>query len=423
MRIAVIGSGISGLSAAYYLSKHHDVTVYEKDKRLGGHTATIDVYHNAEHHMIDTGFIVFNERTYPNFISLLNELGVAFEPTSMGFSVSAVQESGISGKKPSNLEYAGNSLNTLFAQRKNLVSPKFLRMVSDILRFNRLASKLVTRLDEYYMTLEDFLNKYKFSKEFRDHYLIPMGSAIWSSSFDNMLRFSAAFFIRFFYNHGLLSVMNKPQWYVVKGGSKSYIPSLISSFENNIQLGAEIKKVIRKDGKAVIYFAGGLKHVFDEVVFACHSDQALALLGDPSDDEVEVLGAMPYKNNSVILHTDERLLPRDKKVWSSWNYFLAKDKSALPILTYNMNILQKLESKHNYCVTLNADDLIDPEKILGKYNYAHPQFSVTSTLAQQRWQEINGVNRTWFCGAYWANGFHEDGVVSALRVSDAIGKG
>ncbi len=408
MKIAVIGSGISGLTVANGLSEDHEVHVLEKDRRIGGHTATIDVEYGGESHAIDTGFIVFNDRTYPNFIALLERLGVNSQKSSMSFSVS---------EPSADFEYAGNSLATLFAKKRHLVSPQFWSMLADIVRFNKRAERdLESGNVDNTTTLGQYLKRNRYSQAFSDFYLIPMGAAIWSASCEQMMRFPLHFFVRFFSNHGLLSVFNKPTWRVLEGGSRSYLPKLTAPFSNNIRTDIHIQSVSRQTDAVELTFESGGSEYFDHVVFACHSDQALALLADPSGAEQEVLGAIRYQDNSVILHTDTRLLPKREKVWSSWNYRLHSDKSSLPSLTYNMNILQNLNSDYVFCVSLNSDDLIDDNKIIGRYHYAHPQFDLASAAAQQKKNLISGLNRTSYCGAYWANGFHEDGVVSALDV-------
>ena len=413
MKIAIIGAGISGLTAAYLLHKQHQVSVFESADRIGGHTATIDVDYHDEQHKIDTGFIVFNDRTYPNFMRLLSELNVDYQKSSMGFSVF---------DPVTGLEYAGNNLDTLFAQRKNLFSFKFLRMVKDILRFNKQGTQELASVDDH-LSLEAYLIKHQYSREFCEYYLIPMASAIWSASSDQILQFPILFFLSFFHNHGLLSVKNRPQWYVIAGGSSAYLKPLTAGFKDKIMLNSDIVRVVRNTDQVVLHFADGQEQYFDHVIFATHSDQALALLADPSVQEREILGAIPYQENSVVLHTDTRLLPNTKKTWSSWNYQLQFDSSRLPILTYNMNILQGLQSAHTYCVTLNADEYIQRDKIIGRYRYAHPQFSIDTKKAQCRKQEICGVNATSYCGAYWANGFHEDGVSSAMDAVSRINAG
>lgn len=420
MKVAIIGSGISGLTAAYLLNKQHDITLFEKEVRLGGHTATIDFSLDGKDYAIDTGFIVFNDNTYPNFIKLLGQLGVSYSPTSMGFSVSCPK---------TGLEYAGNNLNTLFAQRRRLFDLSFWCMLKDIIRFNKQAQYDYANDNiPADLTLGEYLAINKYSDKFAHYYLVPMGAAIWSASFAAMKQFPVVFFVKFFFNHGLLDITNRPQWRVITGGSKSYIAPLTKSFEDKIVTRAHITQVKRLTNGVNIQFDDGRVEHFDQVVFATHSDQALALLADASDKEQEVLGDIPYQTNSVVLHFDESMLPKSKRTWSSWNYLLKEsintdgDSEQLPVLTYNMNILQGIKSEKTFCVTLNAEKDIAKEKIVGRYYYAHPQFSRKAIQAQMRWDEINGVNNTWFCGAYWANGFHEDGVVSALRVAERFGE-
>jgi len=414
MKIAIIGSGISGLTAAYVLNRKHDITVFEKSDRIGGHTATVDItLPDGERQAIDTGFIVYNEWTYPNFINLLGQLGMEGKKTDMTFSVHSNR---------SGLEYAGSNLNTLFCQRRNLLRPAFWRMVKDILRFNKEAVQDLDngKLTEA-MTLGEYLASRHYSREFVRDYLVPMGAAIWSASTEAMLEFPLIFFVRFFKNHGLLSVTNRPQWFVIPGGSRAYLEPLTAAFKNRIRTSAKITSVKRKTESVLIHSERG-EETFDHVVFACHSDEALALLGDASPIEKSILGALPYQMNDVVLHTDTRLLPENPLAWSSWNYHLTADEQPHAVLTYDMNILQGLQSRHTFCVTLNHTAAIDPEKILGRYQYSHPVFTLEGIHAQQRWAEINGVNRSWFCGAYWRNGFHEDGVVSALQVTQQFGE-
>jgi len=410
MRIAIIGTGISGLTAAYILQRKHDITVYESAGRIGGHTATIKFELDNKPYAIDTGFIVFNDWTYPNFIQLLEQLGVDSLDTSMGFSVSC-EKTGI--------EYAGKNLNTVFAQRRNIFSPYFLRMTKDILRFNKEA---LADLDQdniaSHITLGEYLKKNGYSQQFAEYYLIPMGAAIWSMSCERIYAFPLRFFVAFFKNHGLLNLKDRPTWRVIKGGSSAYLPALTSSFTDKIKLNSDIKAIERTSDTVVIHHSNGESEHYDEVVIATHSDQALKLLSDPSQQEKEVLGGIPYEDNSVILHYDDTLLPKNKKTWSSWNYKLRETNNRQPTLTYNMNILQGLRDKKTFCVTLNDDQYITPDKIIGKYTYAHPQFTLAGEKTKKKWNTINGVNRTWFCGAYWGNGFHEDGVVSALRVAE-----
>ncbi len=412
MDIAVIGSGISGLACAHYLSTAHRVTVFEAGSQVGGHTATVDVKLGTRRYAIDTGFIVYNDWTYPKFIALLDDLGVSSKPTSMGFSV----------RDPaSGLEYSGTNLDSLFAQRRNLVSPRFLRMVRDILRFNResVADLEQGRLDES-ETLGEYLRRNHYSAAFQEQYLVAMGSAIWSADCDTITRFPVSFFLRFFRNHGLLSVGNRPQWRVIEGGSREYLRPLCRRFEDRIVCGSPVRGVRRREeGGVSLRFADGREQQFDQVVIAAHSDQALAMLSDPSTAERDILGALPYQSNEVVLHTDTRLLPRNRKTWSSWNYQLGGNREQA-VVTYNMNILQGIDAPETFCVTLNNTAEINPHKILGTFHYDHPVFSLSGIAAQQRWQEINGVRDTWYCGAYWHNGFHEDGVSSALRVANAL---
>lgn len=413
MKIAVIGSGIAGLTSAYLLNRSHDVTVFESSDWIGGHTHTVDVQIDGRHHAIDTGFIVFNDWTYPNFIRLLSQLGVAFKPTEMSFSVHDPR---------TGVEYNGNNLNSLFAQRRNILSPGFWGMLRDILRFNRQAPlDLQEQRISAEMTLGDYLEAGGYGPRFIKHYIVPMGAAIWSMSLADMLGFPLQFFVRFFKNHGLLSVNNRPQWCVIEGGSSSYIEPLTRSFHQHIRLNCPVHKVERTCDGVVIHSSAG-SETFDHVVFACHSDQALALLSDPSQAEQEILGALPYADNDVVLHTDTRLLPDRKLAWASWNYRLTGDAQTQAAVTYDMNILQGIDSATTFCVSLNQTPMINPLKILARYTYAHPQYSLAAVAAQARWQELNGAQNTHYCGAYWANGFHEDGVVSALRVAAAFGE-
>ena len=414
MKIAIIGTGISGLTAAYLLNRKHDITVFEANDTIGGHTATVDIQMpDGEKLAIDTGFIVYNEWTYPNFIKLLTQLGITGQKTEMSFSVHDDR---------SGLEYGGNNLNTLFTQRMNLLKPSFLWMVRDILRFNKASiADLESGLLPPDMTLADYLKKNHYSQEFVAHYLVPMGAAIWSASTQVMLAFPLLFFVRFLKNHGLLSISERPQWYVVPGGSREYIKPLTQGFADRIRLSTPVTGIIRdSDGVTLTTAHGG--EFFDAVVIASHSDQALAMLQDASAAETEILTAIPYQANDVVLHTDTRLLPDHQRAWSSWNYHLTADEQSHAVLTYDMNILQGLQSAHTFCVTLNHTAAIDPAKILRRFSYSHPVFTLEGMQAQQRWHEINGANHTWFCGAYWRNGFHEDGVASALRVCEAFGE-
>ncbi|MCK6186158.1 FAD-dependent oxidoreductase [Pseudomonas sp. EYE_354] len=413
MKIAIIGSGIAGLTSAYLLSRQHEITLFEAGDRIGGHTHTVDVSVDGKHYAVDTGFIVFNDWTYPNFIRLLGQIGVTFKPTEMSFSVH---------DENTRFEYNGNNLNSLFAQRRNILSPGFWGMLRDILRFNRQAPlDLQEQRISPEMTLGDYLKAGGYGERFVRHYIVPMGAAIWSMSLADMLGFPLQFFVRFFKNHGLLSVNNRPQWCVIKGGSSRYIEPLTRNFREHIRLNCAVHGVERDADGVVIHSAAGTE-AFDKVVFACHSDQALALLGDPSQAEQEILGALPYADNDVVLHTDTRLLPDRKLAWASWNYRLSGATQTQAAVTYDMNILQGIDSETTFCVSLNQTAMINPLKILARYTYAHPQYSLAAVAAQNRWQELAGTRHTFYCGAYWANGFHEDGVVSALRVAQAFGE-
>lgn len=413
MNIAIVGTGISGLSAAYLLNRDHDITVFESEDRIGGHTATIDVTVDGTDYAIDTGFIVYNDWTYPNFIRLMDEIGVESQVTEMSFSVKC----DLSG-----LEYGGNNLNTLFAQRRNLFKPSFIKMLWDIVRFNKesIADLEANRIAQD-MTLGQYLKQKGYGAVFTNKYLIPMGSAIWSSSTEDMFNFPLLFFVRFFKNHGLLSVNNRPQWRTIKGGSKQYLGPLTVSFKDRIRLSSAVQSVQRHSDGVTLTLADGSSEHFDQVVLACHSDQALKLLAEPCDAETEILSAIPYQSNDVVLHTDDSLLPKHQLAWSSWNYWLRSEQQERAILSYDMNILQNIEAPVTFCVTLNATEEIANHKILGQYRYSHPVFSLQSVAAVARWEEINGVNNTWFCGAYWANGFHEDGATSGIRVAKALG--
>ena len=410
-KIAIIGSGISGLTAAYHLNPTADITVFEKNDYIGGHTATKMINLQGIEYAVDTGFIVFNDRTYPRFTALLDATGVKSKDTTMGFSVSCPERS---------FEYAGTNFNTLFAQRKNLFSPRFYGMLKDIARFNNLAQKHYSSgLLDPEMSLDDYLLENRFGELFKKNYIYPMASAIWSASIDNVRQFNALFFIRFFVNHGLLSISDRPQWKVIQGGSKSYIPALTRGFEDKIKLNSHITGIRRFAHGVELHFENS-SQMFDHVVFACHSDQALSLLKDPSKEEIDILKSIPYQDNTVTLHTDSSLLPDRKLAWSSWNYRLGESDDELPLLTYNMNMLQGLDSPETICVTVNGSNQIERSKIISEYTYAHPVFGASSVAAQNSWQQINGQHRTWFCGAYWGNGFHEDGVVSAERVAGEI---
>lgn len=412
MKIAVIGSGISGLVTSYLLKGQHEITLFEKNDYLGGHTATKELQGQHQGVSIDTGFIVFNDRTYPNFQKFLARLGVGYKNTEMSYSVS---------NTANGLEYNGNTLATLFADKKNLFNLKFYKLLHDILRFNKQA-KLAYKSGELDpdLTLGEFLDRHGYNSYFRVNYLMSMGAAIWSSSIREMEQFPLLFFVRFFVNHGLLEVKERPQWYVIEGGSNQYIKAWLAQCHDQVQIHTGATQVIRGElGVKVI--ADDQHYDFDRVIFACHSDEVLALLGEQaSADEHQVLGNIPYQLNDVVLHTDISRLPSHKGAWAAWNYMLDDANANLATLTYNMNILQGLNSSTTYCVSLNQTEKIDPKQIIGRYTYAHPVFNQRSFRAQQQKKLIQGKHFSYFCGAYWYNGFHEDGVRSALDVVKAL---
>ncbi|MDD9174110.1 FAD-dependent oxidoreductase [Aliivibrio finisterrensis] len=414
-KIAIVGSGISGLVCAYVLSRKYHVTLFEANDYIGGHTATKRVIAEGKEWDIDTGFIVFNDRTYPNFIELLSQLGIKGQESEMSFSVKNV----ISG-----LEYNGHNLNTLFAQRSNIFNTKFLSLISEILRFNKQCKELWEREHiDTDSTLGDMLYDDGYSTYFAEHYILPMGAAIWSSSLQDMKAFPLHFFIRFFHNHGLLDIANRPQWYVIPNGSSSYISPLIERFKDNIHLNSPVTGISRHSEGISLTIKNTEVHEFDEVILACHSNQSLAMLTDVTNREKEVLSKLTYQENEVVLHTDETLLPMQKRAWAAWNYHLdVTDKNRPSSVTYNMNILQGLNTEDTtFCVTLNNSPLINESKILGSYKYDHPVFNADTISSQQRRNEICGHNHTHFAGAYWYNGFHEDGVRSALDVCQRFG--
>ncbi len=404
MKIAIIGAGISGNTLAWHLYQHHEITVYEAGPYIGGHTHTHQVNAFGKTYNIDTGFIVYNDWTYPNFINMLNLLEVETQSSAMSFSVR---------DEATGLEYNGTSLNSLFAQRINLVRPSFLMMIKDILRFNKEAPLLLSE-EEQDIPLGEYLIKHRYGQSFIKRYIIPMGSAIWSADPEQMFKIPAKFFIRFFHNHGMLSVSDRPEWRVIKGGSQAYVEKLTSQFKDRVKLNTAVQKVTRSADGVMIESTNNPPEHFDFVFFACHSDQALAILQDATKDESDILGAIPYQNNEIVLHTDSTLMPKKKLAWAAWNYHVTTEKLGLATLTYNMNILQSLNSPEPFLVTLNHTSKIHPEKIIKTIHYKHPVFTPEGIAAQLRHGEISGINRTAYAGAYWRNGFHEDGVVSAL---------
>jgi uncharacterized protein len=406
MRIAIVGTGVSGLVCAHLLGRRHDVTVFEADPRPGGHAHTVRIDLPDETHEVDTGFLVYNERNYPGLVRLFDGLGVATKASDMSFSVS----DDVSG-----VEWRGTSLTTLFAQRRNALRPTFLRMLADVVRFNRTARALLTDEHPTDRSLAELLAEGRWSSRFVEWYLIPMGSSIWSADPSTFLDMPAVTFARFFDNHGLLDYGDQPSWRTVDGGSRRYVEAILAPLGDAVRLSSPVAKVTRRDDGVEIHTDMGPER-FDHVVLATHSDQALRLLSDPSVPEREVLGAIRYQPNRATLHTDERLLPRSRRAWASWNYHRLADQPRLATLTYRMASLQGIESAHEILVTLNRDDAIRDDRVLARFDYAHPVFDVAAIAAQRRHEELNGARRTWFCGAYWGYGFHEDGVQSARAV-------
>jgi predicted NAD/FAD-binding protein len=403
MRIAIIGTGIAGNVAAYRLCREHDITVYEAAGHVGGHSHTHTVVQGDRSHQVDTGFIVFNDWTYPGFVALLEELGVASQASAMSFSVR---------NDATGMEYNGTTVNTLFAQRSNLVRPSFLAMVRDILRFNRHAPQLL-RQPAGEVPLGELLRSHRYSQSFIDNYIVPMGAAIWSTSPGSMLAFPARFFVRFLMNHGMLTINDRPQWRTVAGGSARYVAKLTAPFQDRIRLRTPVEWIRRQPGGVILKAVGQESIRYDAVFLACHSDQALQLLADPTTAEREVLTAIPYQRNDAVLHTDARLMPRRKLAWACWNYHSLPQREGPLALTYNMNMLQGIESAEPLLVTLNDDGAIDPARVILRTTYHHPVFTPAAVVAQARHRELNGHLGTYYCGAWWRHGFHEDGVVSA----------
>jgi predicted NAD/FAD-binding protein len=410
MRVAIVGGGVSGLVAAYLLSRRHDVQLFEAAGYAGGHTRTVTVHDAGGALAVDTGFIVYNERTYPLFTRLLAGLGVAGRDTTMSFSVRCDR---------TGLEYNGTSLDGLFADRRQLVSPGFLGMLRDILRFNREGPAEAAQADGD--SVGAFLARQRYGKRFRDHYLLPMGASIWSCPAGAFLEFPIAFVMAFFANHGLLHLRDRPTWKVIAGGSARYVEALIAPLAGHVHLHAPVTGIRRHDDGVTVRTAGGL-HTFDEVVLACHADQALRLLEDPSAGERELLGAFPYHPSTAVLHTDARWLPTRRRAWAAWNYRVPASPADPPTVTYHMNRLQHLDTETQYCVSLNPSGPIAAGTEIGRYVYHHPRFTAGRVGAQRRHAELVRRRRTSYCGAYWGYGFHEDGVRSALAVAAAFGE-
>lgn len=415
MRIAIIGTGISGSLVARLLSTQHDVTVFESNDSPGGHANTVDVRVSGKEFSVDTGFMVFNRRTYPNFCRLLEMLEITSQASDMSFSVSSSR---------TGIEYQGSSLNGLFAQRLNCVRPSFLRMLRDIARFNRAGMNAAqTNNLRDGQTVRQFLGEHGIGKAFIDQYLVPMAAAIWSSKPTAILDFPAEFMIGFFANHGLMQIRDRPQWRTIIGGSRKYVQALLDPIRDRVRLNCPVESVERTGEQIKLTTSGGQTSLFDEVVFASHADQSLKMLGDASARERDVLSAFPYQPNEAVLHTDIRLLPRSRRAWASWNYHIPAGKEAGASVTYDLSRLQNHDSSTPILLTLNESQSIDPAKVIREFTYQHPAYSGDSIAAQQKFEQISGVNRTHFCGAYWGYGFHEDGVNSALAVARHFGIG
>lgn len=407
MKIAVVGSGISGLVCAYLLSDEHEVTVFEANNYVGGHTHTVPVTQAGKHYAVDTGFIVFNERTYPNFCNLLKKLNVRSMATTMSFALRCDR---------TGLEYNSASFKGLFAQRANLFRPSFYGMLKDVLRFNREAKAFLQRRKDISITMKEFLDAHQFGAMFREKYLVPMMSAIWSADPKRVHEFPAVSFLQFFENHGLLSVKDQPQWRVVRGGSARYVEKMLSAIPRGVRLNTPIESIRRYPDRVEVFPRKAKAEIFDHVVVATHSDQALAMIEDPTGVEQDVLGSIPYQRNHVVLHTDAEVLPKRRQAWGSWNYRIPENPQALASVSYNMNMLQQLNAPDPFIVSLNYTGAIAPEKVLMQMVYHHPVYTWKSLAMQKRQSEINGVFRTHYCGTYWGYGFHEDGVKSALAV-------
>jgi predicted NAD/FAD-binding protein len=413
VRVAVIGTGISGLVAAERLCARHELTVFEAGDHVGGHTNTIDVDEGGRRLAIDTGFIVFNQRTYPRFIELMTRLGVAWQPSDMSFSVRC---------EASGIEYGGSSLDQLFAQRRNALRPSFLCVVRDLQRFYREAPAVLAdeRPGAADVTLGDWLRERRYSRAFIDRHLVPLASAVWSARTDRLLDFPLRFLVRFFDNHGFLQLRDRPQWLVIRAGSRSYVGPLTARFADRIRLRTPVARIVRRDGGVIVSTGPGAEERFDRAVLACHSDQALRVLADATPLERELLSAFEYQRNEAVLHTDPAVMPRLRRAWSSWNYHVAEAASELPTVSYWMNRLQGLSCERDYFVTLNRSAEIDPRRVVRSFVYHHPSFSPAAVRAQARHGEIDGRHGVHFCGAYWGFGFHEDGVRSGLAAAAGL---
>ncbi len=411
MRIAIVGAGVSGMVAAQLLHRSHEIVVFEAGERAGGHAHTVRVDTPNQTHHVDTGFMVFNDRNYPNFERLLGQLGVVAQPASMSFGVSDGH---------GDFEYNSASPNGLFAKRAHLTTPWFHRMIADLARFNRRARELLTGVGGD-ISLAAWLAEHRFSEAFVQRLIVPQVSAVWSADPRQMWSFPARFVAEFFDNHGMLAFTGRPRWSTVEGGSQSYVRALVAPWRHCLRLSTPVDSIERREDGVLLKPRGGESERFDEVVIATHSDQALAMLADADVHEHEVLGALPYQANEAVLHTDAALLPRRRRAWASWNYHLLDTQTERAAVTYHMNRLQSLQADRELCVTLNRTASIDPSQVIRTIPYAHPVYTTEGVRAQARHGEISGRNRTHYCGAYWGWGFHEDGVVSALVVGRHFG--
>ena len=405
MKIAIIGSGVSGLTAAHLLHDEHDITVYEANDYIGGHVNTVSIKELSNTIEVDTGFIVFNDWTYPNFESLISNLDIEVQDSEMSFS---------SRCETSGYEWSGNGLRGLIFNQSNWYRKYSYNILFDVIRFNKLAKKSLTHLSQN-ITLDEFLRTHQFSNAFIDHYILPMGAAIWSSCADQIKDYPASSFLNFFFNHGLLNLKNRPQWKTIKNGAKQYVKKLCEPFRDKILLNSPVEGITRSNLGVVIHCRGANPISYDHVFIACHSDQALKLLQTPTSLEEKILGNIKYQSNSATLHTDPSYMPSRKRAWSAWNYYIPSEASDTVIVTYYMNRLQKLNTSTDYFVTLNYEENINPKNIVRSIHYSHPIFNQAAINAQNRLLSINGDNNTWYCGAYWRNGFHEDGVWSSIQ--------
>lgn len=405
MKIAIIGSGIAGLTAAHLLHQQHDITLYEAADYVGGHVNTVEINEDHQSIAVDTGFIVFNDWTYPHFENLLSGLNVEVQNSEMSFSAQC---------EATGYEWSGSGLRGLIFNNDNWKQLKSYQIFMDVVRFNKISKKFL-ETNKTKQTLGEFLSQHRFSDAFINYYLLPMGAAVWSTEPLLINKFPAKSFLEFFNHHGLLNLKDRPQWKTIVGGSRQYVKELTKPFINKIHLNTSVERIRRVAQRVEVFARNRKSEYFDHIFMACHSDQALKLLDEPTTEEAQVLGSIRYQANTAVLHTDKSLMPRRKSAWSSWNYFVPKQRSENVEVTYHMNCLQNLSTNQDYFVTLNLDEKINPKKVIRTIEYMHPVFDRSAIEAQKRQALINGTQNTWYCGAYWRNGFHEDGVWSALQ--------